>query len=470
MKITIIGGGPGGYTAAFDAADRGHEVVLIEKCKIGGTCLNRGCIPTKTMRASADALEVARKLPAYGIKACGEAAPEPGEIRKRLETVRNTLGQGLLKSCQAKKIRYVEGDAVIVDKGHVKVGGKDGKEEVIEGDAIIIATGSGILQLPGLPFDHEVVCDSDDALEIKKIPGHLCIVGGGVIGCELAAIYRAFGSEVTIVEGQDRLLPLPSVDADISALLQREFKKKKIKMLTGKTLTDLEVKDGKAHAKIAISPFVNKPDDGKREDMEAEMIFVTVGRKAEGGALGKSGVATDKRGWVIVDSHLKTNIDGIYAIGDILGPGHIMLAHVASMEGLCAVANICGEKWEMNYSVVPSAIFTEPEIGTVGLTEAQAKEKCGDVITATVQMRELGKAQAMAELPGFFKLIADGETGKLLGAQIAGVHASDMVAEAALAMQAGLSVKDIAKTIHPHPTLSEGLFEAARIAAAKCKG
>ena len=290
-------------------------------------------------------------------------------------------------------------------------------------------------------------------------------MGGGVIGCELAFIYQAFGSKVTVVEGQNRLLPLPSVDGDMSALLQREMKKRRIGCELGRTLKDVRVEGGMVRATLGAPPFIKEPTPAQMKEtpIEAETVLVTVGRAPNTAGLGlaEAGVAVDGRGWIRADEHMRTSLPGVYAVGDALGPSRIMLAHVAAAEGLCAVRDCLGHDGRMDYSAVPSGIFTSPEIGCVGLAEAQASEAGRDVRTATFQMRELGKAQAMSELPGMFKIVSDGATGKVLGVHIAGAHATDLIAEAGLALRLGASVRDIASTIHAHPTLAEGLYEAA---------
>ena len=473
MRLTIIGGGPGGYTAAFAAAGKGCDVTLIENSALGGVCLNRGCIPTKTIRASADALGMASRLAEYGIRGCETPGIDLHGVRKRKESVTAILKGGLEKNCAHLKITCLQGLAKIVDARTVIVH-SDAGDSTVSGDAVIIATGSRILELPGLGFDHKYILNSDDALELETIPSRLVIVGGGVIGCELACIYRAFGSAVTIVEGQDRLLPLPSVDKDISTLLNREMRKQKIKVMTGRTLRDVYVNGGVVHGTVAASPFVDTAAsvEQREESIEAEMILVTVGRlpATEGLGLEEAGIAVDRRGWITVNDRLETSVSGIYAIGDILGPSHIMLAHVAAMEGLCVVDSLLGESGPMNYEIVPSAIFTVPEIGEVGLSESQARDAYPHVVCGMVQMRELGKAHAMGELPGLFKIVADADMGRVLGVHIAGAHASDLIAEAGFALKAKATVSDIAATIHAHPTLAEGLFAAARItmhAAAK---
>ncbi len=471
MRITIIGGGPGGYTAAFEAARRGCAVTLVERDALGGTCLHRGCIPTKTLRASADALTLAARLAEYGVAVGGSPAIDLEAVRKRKEYVVSVLNGGLEKTCARLKIALLRGTGRIADAHTVVVQGKM-EETTVSGDAVIIATGSRVRQLPGLPFDHEHVCSSDDALRLARLPRRLVIVGGGVIGCETACIYRAFGSEVSVIEGLDRLLPMPSVDQEVSALLQREMRKQKIRILVGRTLADVRVEKAVARGTVQPSPFVEQPTAEGDEEIEADMVLATVGRApaVEGLGLAEAGVAVDRGGWIVVDDTLQTSVPGIYAVGDILGPDRIMLAHVAAAEGLCVVDALCGSPRPMRYDAVPSAIFTAPEIGEVGMSEAQARAAGMEIVCGTTQMRELGKAHAMGELPGFFKIVAEAGSGRVLGAHIVGAHASDMVAEAGAALTAGLTVRQLAATIHAHPTLAEGLYEAARAACRALEG
>lgn len=334
MRITVIGGGPGGYTAAFEAARRGHAVTLVENGFLGGTCLNRGCIPTKTLRSSADVLELASRLTAYGVSGCPQPEMDLAALRRRKESVINILREGLEKTCARLKVTQLRGTGRVLSAASVLVDGEDGHREVA-GDAVILATGSRVLELPGLIFDHEHICSSDDALELKRIPRRLVIVGGGGIGCEMACIYRALGSEVIVIEGQDRLLPMPGIDRDVSVLLGREFRKRKIRQLTGRTLAQVTVTDGTVRGVAEASPFAPEPG-GKvaPETLEADMVLVTVGRSPNTGGLGlaEAGVAVDSRGWITVDERLQTSVPGIYAVGDILGPSHVMLAHVAAAE------------------------------------------------------------------------------------------------------------------------------------------
>lgn len=463
LRLTIIGGGPGGYTAAFAAARAGLSVTLVENDRLGGTCLNNGCIPTKTLRASADVLELALRLSQFGINSQG-ASVDPVAVLARKEKVCATLRGGLEKTCASLGVTLLPGRGRVVGSGLVEVSAPESKT-LVESDRVIIATGSRPLALPGMPVDHRRILTSDDALALARVPASVIIVGGGVIGCELAFIYQAFGAKVTVVEGQNRLLPLPSVDADMGTLLQREMKKRRIGCELGRTLTDVRVGEESVRALLSPSPFIESltPAQQQQTPLEAEIILVTVGRTPNTSGLGlaEAGIVVDRRGWIEVDEQLQTTLPGVYAIGDVLGPSKVMLAHVAAVEGLCAVRNCLGQGKRMDYSVVPSGIFTAPEIGCVGLTEAQATEQGYAVRTSTFQMRELGKAQAMNELPGMFKLVSDAATGKLLGVHIAGAHATDLIAEAALALRMGASAADVASTIHAHPTLAEGFYEAA---------
>ena len=467
IRITIIGAGPGGYTAAFDAARRGAEVTLVESKYLGGTCLNCGCIPTKTLKSSAEALETVRRAAEFGIAGAGEATVDMPAVLARKRKVTEILRGGLEKTCAKLKVKVVQGRGQIVNAGLVRVQLADGGVQDIEGDRVIIATGSSVLNLPALPVDGQYILSSDGALELDHVPARLVIVGGGVVGTELAFIFRSFGSAVTIVEGQNRLLPIPSVDEEMSKLVLREAKKKGIKVELCRTVTTTRVENGVVYTDLGPSPFLAPelvPASAKKPaTLECDCVFMTIGRvpNCDGLGLAEAGIATDKRGYVVVNDQLETSVPGIYAIGDVLGPARIMLAHMASAEAHVAVANIFGAKETPNYNVVPSGIFSSPEIGDVGLSEKQARDQGYDVITSAFQVRELGKAQAMGELAGVFKLVADKATGKLLGAHLAGAHATDLIAECTLALQMGATIQDIAATIHAHPTLAEGIMEAA---------
>jgi dihydrolipoamide dehydrogenase len=462
--IVIVGAGPGGYAAAFHAARSGAGVTLVEKNQMGGTCLHAGCIPTKTIQASAHALETVRRLAGFGIagKNAPDFAVDMAAVMARKEKVRTVLRTGLEKTCAALKIRLVRGQAELQAGRRVLVHTDEGTE-ALPGTAVILAVGSKTSNLPALPVDHSRILNSDDILNLTHMPSRLLVVGGGVIGCELAFIFRAFGAEVTVVEALNRLLPADSVDEEVSRLLLREAKKRGIAVLTAKIVQNATVGEAGVKCLIGPSPFVEGAV-GQSAAVEADVVLAAVGRSPDTAGLNleAAGVATDAKGWIIANAAMRTTSEGVYAVGDALGPHRPMLAHTATAEGLCAVDNCLGKKAVMNYGAIPSAIFTSPEIGVVGLSEAQAGKQEIRTRSSLVQYRELGKSHAMDELPGFFKLVCEEGSGKILGAHIIGAHATDIVAEAALAVQCGLSAADVARTVHAHPTLAEGLQEAAR--------
>ncbi len=472
LRLTIIGGGPGGNAAAFHAARAGIHVTIVEKTYLGGTCLNYGCIPTKTIKASADALHQAKHLESFGISFEGGPKADMTKIIERKNKVLNILRGGLEKTCAKLKIDVVQGQGEIVSPSLVRVHDAQGNSQDLESDFILIATGTGILELPNLKFDHKYIINSDDALELTEIPKKICIVGGGVIGCEMAFIFRNLGSEVTIIEGLERLLPIPSVDGDVSKLLQKEMKKNGIACELGRTLTEVKVSDNKVFATIGPSPFIAEPTAAQKTEksIEVDVVLVTVGRtpQTEGLNLNSVNIETDQRGWIIADEFMQTSAPNIYAIGDVLGPSKVMLAHVAAAEGICAVQSMLAKNTgdiskPMDYMVIPSAIFTSPEVGCVGYSSEEALENGEDILCPTIQMRELGKAHAMGEITGFCKLVVRKDNKKILGAHIVGAHATELISEMTLAIQMGAKVDDIAATIHAHPTLAEGIFEAAML-------
>ena len=466
-RITVIGAGPGGYTAAFDAAKKGAKVTLIEKKWLGGTCLNCGCIPTKTLKASAEAFEAIHQAKEYGINVEGTATVDMPAVIARKEKVSATLRGGLEKTADLLKVNVIMGTAKVISANLVEVTKEDGSVEKVESDDIIFATGSAPLNLPSLPVDHKHVLSSDDALLLDYVPKTMIIVGGGVIGSELAMVFNTFGTKVTIIEGADRILPVPSLDEELSKILTREMKKAGIKTEVRRVVDSVEIVDGKVKAKVVDSPFCPPATPGEAAFAEADVVISAVGRSANSKGLGLEELGMElNRGYIVANEYLETSIPHIWAIGDILGPAKIMLAHMAVAEALTVVQNILGDKKvAQDYKVVPSAVFVTPEIGSVGSSEAQLKKQGlaegTDYKVELFQFRELGKAQAMGQLPGAFKLIVDAKTNKILGAHLAGAHSSDIIAEVTMAMQMGATVADIAHTIHSHPTLAEGIFEAA---------
>ncbi|MBI4847760.1 MAG: dihydrolipoyl dehydrogenase [Nitrospirae bacterium] len=448
MKVTIIGAGPGGYVAALRAAQLGAEVTVIEESEVGGTCLNWGCIPTKTLIASAEVLHKTKNAEDFGLELNGTVSPNIQKIMDRKKKVVDIQVKGIRGLFKSWGVKLIEGRGTIASPKKIKVTLRDGSTSEVDTDKIIIATGSRPAQIPVFPFDGQKILSSDHAINLDVIPKSLLVVGAGVIGCEFAFIYREFGSEVTMVEMMPRAVS--TEDEEISVLLERELKKNKIKLITNTGVQKVDVKEDGVTATLS---------DGKTID--AEKVLVSIGRAVNSKDLGLEdiGVNTGKRGEIIVDEKLQTNIEGIYAIGDVVGG--IMLAHLASKQGLIAAENATGGNAKIRYDVIPAAIFTSPEIASVGLREHQVKEKNIKYKVGRFQFRALGKAHAMGEISGLFKIIAEEGTDKILGAHIIGPHASDLIHEVAVAMESGLTVKDIAHTIHAHPTLAEGIMEAA---------
>ena len=448
MKITVLGAGPGGYVAAIKAAQLGAEVTVIEDGEVGGTCLNWGCIPTKTLIASAEVLHKTKNAKNYGLELDGTITPNIEKIVERKNKVVSTQVKGIRGLFKSWGVNLIEGRGVIVDPKKIQVTLRDGSTQDVNTDKIIIATGSRPAQIPVFPFDGKRILSSDNAINPDSIPKSLLIVGAGVIGCEFAFIYKEFGADVTMVE----MMPnaVSTEDEEISQILERELKKNKIKLLTNTSVDKVDVKDDGVSVQLS---------NGKTVD--AEKVLVSIGRSvnSENMGLEEVGVNKGQRGDIIVDDKLQTNVEGIYAIGDVIGG--IMLAHLASKEGIVAAENAMGGNSKVNYDVVPAAIFTSPEIGSVGLREKQVVEKGIKYKVGKFQFRGLGKAHAMGEISGLFKIISDADTDKILGAHIIGAHASDLVHEIAVAMEKDLTVKDIAHTIHAHPTLAEGIMEAA---------
>jgi dihydrolipoamide dehydrogenase len=332
----------------------------------------------------------------------------------------------------------------------------------VTGDRLIIATGSSPLLCPPVPFDGERVISTNEAVDLAEIPKALLIIGGGVNGCEFASIFAALGSKVTVVEATPGLLPLPSIDRDSVAVVERGMKKRGITVLTGRLAESISCREGKA--RMTVVPALKEDIPAKKAEpivVEADKVLVTIGRRpvCTGLGLENTGIQCDKDGWIIADEHLETNIPGVYAIGDILGPSRIMLAHVASAEGVVAAQNAWGEFPVMDYRVIPSGVFTTPEVASVGLTGEQACSEGIDVRSSVFHFRALGKSQAMGEIAGQVKLVADREN-RLLGVHIVGPHATDLIAEGALALKMGATTDDLAATIHAHPTLPEALWEA----------
>jgi dihydrolipoamide dehydrogenase len=447
-RLTIIGSGPGGYVAAIRAAQRGAQVTVVEEAEVGGTCLNWGCIPTKTLIASADALEMARNAGDFGVELSGVVTYNLQKIRERRDKVVGTQIKGIRALFKSWGIHLIPGRGSLISENVVRSVRKDGTTQDIISDRIIIATGSRPAEISGLPFDGNIIMSSNDAVLMHEVPASILIIGAGVIGCEFAFLYRSLGSTVTVVEMLPRALS--AEDEEISALIEKELRKAKIRLITGARIESM---------KRTVDGVTAALSNG--QEVQAAKALVSIGRalNTEGLRLEDAGLAAGKHGEVPVNDRMETMVPGIYAIGDVTGI--MMLAHVASRQGIVAAENALGGDLRMDYVAVPAGIFTRPEIGSVGIREHQAREKGMKVSTATFPYRSLGKAHAMGEITGIVKVIADAVTDKVLGVHICGAHAADLVHEGALAIEMGATSKQIGSMIHAHPTLAEGIMEAA---------
>ena len=451
FDVTVIGSGPGGYVAAIKAAQLGEKVAIIEKDSHGGTCLNRGCIPTKALVASADAYQRVNNAEEFGVSA-KKVSFNWEKISSRKDNVVKKLRNGIGALLKSNKIEIIKGEAKLKSRHEIEVSSGKNKE-IIKSKKIILATGSEPAKPGFFPFDGKKVLDSTDLLKITKLPKSIIIVGGGVIGCEFANILNTFSVKVTVVEMLDRLLPLE--DKDISKAVTKKFKDAGIDVITGVAIENIKITANGVGGKIQGKP------------LSAQMMLVGVGRALNTKNIGleDAGVKLDKIGAVIVNERLQTSVANIYAIGDITNK--MQLAHVASAQGIVAAINAAGGMEKMDYRVVPNCIFTIPEIGTVGMTEAEAKE-AGDIKVGKFYYAGLGKALAAGEPEGFYKIIADAKTDEILGVQVYGAHATDIIAEAAVAMKLESTAEELGKTIHAHPTLAEGVMEAAHALHGEC--
>ena len=450
MKITVIGAGPGGYEAAIYAAKKGAEVVLVEKDEVGGTCLNRGCIPTKAFLASYETLETVEKASDFGINIEGETSIDYPFILERKNKVMGSLIKGIKFLCDKAGVTIVNGTGTLKDAHTVTVTKTDGTTEDISTDYIILATGSVPVAPPFFKVDRKRVITSDEALDFDHAPKSMILVGGGVIGCEIGQFLSSMGTEMTIVEALPRLMA--TMDEDVSKQIARQFKKEKIKVICGDGISEVVPSEEEVTVKLA---------SGK--ELSAEYVLVAVGRApyTEGLGLDVVGVEMADKGRVAVDDHMKTNINNIYAIGDIVPSAQ--LAHVASKEGIVAVDNIFGADKAMTYHAVPGCVFTNPELASCGTLEkdliAQGKEIDKDYRTGTFDFKGLGKAQASGHITGFVKVIAD-MNDVIIGAEIVGARASDMLQVLTTAVECGLTVEQVGNSIFPHPTMCEAIMEA----------
>lgn len=439
FDLAVIGGGIGGYSAAIRAAELGLKVALIEKNKIGGTCLNVGCIPSKILVKKASLLKKAQKMGLSGQLNLSEI------VKDKCSTVQK-LSTGLTMLLKSRQITLIHGEAAFLSKSELQIG-----DQTIEAKKILIATGSAPLDFKTIPADHKTIFNSNSILNLETQPKSLAIIGGGYIGCELAFFFNAIGTHVFLIEAEDHLLPF--VDKEIAAAYQKSLQKQGIEVLTSAFVEKSE-KDEKG-----VKLFLKD----NNQPIEAEKALVAIGRKIETYQLqlDKIPLALNPNGSITVNAQMETATPNIYAVGDITDK--VQLAHLALHQGIVAAHNIAGEKKEMLYNAVPSVIFTSPELSCVGYTLQEALDKGLKAQTAIFPLAALGIAIALKETEGMVKLVFEEKSQKILGAQILGDGSSNLISEITLAITAELSLDDLAKTIHPHPTLSEAIFETALI-------
>jgi dihydrolipoamide dehydrogenase len=447
----VIGGGPGGYSCAIRLGQLKQKVACIEKEEVGGVCLNWGCIPSKALIAASHLYEKSQHASAMGIKISKVELDvnamqdwKGGIVKKLTGGVR-----GLLKGNGAD---LIAGTATLTSPTTIEVAGAEGKKETIEAKAIVLATGSSTIELPMFKFDKGII-GAKEAVSLREIPKRMLVIGGGVIGLELGCVYQKLGSVITVVEMTPTLLP--GTDPDCTAVVERKMTKLGAKILkSAKALGYEKQKDGSFAVRVEVN--------GKQETVETDCILVAVGMKPNSKGLGleKIGVKIDERGFVPTDKFCRTNVPSVYAIGDLSGPP--LLAHKASKEAEIVAEVIAGHKAAKDWVAIAAATFTDPEIASVGLTEAQAKEKGIEVQIGKMPFAASGRAMAVAETDGFIKMVADKKTHQLLGVHIVGPSASDLISEGALALEMAAFLEDVGLTVHPHPTLGEAVMIAAQ--------
>jgi dihydrolipoamide dehydrogenase len=452
FDLTVIGAGPGGYVAAIRAAQLGMRVGIIERDRLGGVCLNWGCIPTKALLRTAEQYEFLKASAGpWGLKADGLGFDWPRVIARSREAA-DRLSRGVASLMKKNKISVVTGEARFLAPGRIEVRA-EGKSSEVSTRHAIIATGARPATIPGVTPDGKRVITSKEAMVLPEAPRSMTIIGAGAIGLEFAYFYAAFGTDVTIIEYFDRILP--GGDEEISAQLARSFKKKGMKIHASSRVKESAPLPGGAGTRTTFEK------DGKAQAVESDVTLVAVGVRGnvEGLGLEEIGVAVEK-GFIKVDDDLRTGVQGTYAIGDVCGPP--ALAHVASAEGIHAVEHSAGRAPRpLDYSSIPACIYCHPQVASVGCTEAEAREKGHDVAVGKFPFAANGKSVAVGETEGFVKIIGDKRYGEILGAHIIGAEATDLIAEIALAKAAELTVDDIHHTVHAHPTLSESVMEAA---------
>lgn len=459
FDVTVIGSGPGGYVAAIRAAQLGFKTAIIEKYPtMGGTCLNVGCIPSKALLDSSEHYHNAvHNFENHGIKVEAPVADIARMVERKNEVVEQTT-KGIQFLMDKNKITVFQGVGSFESATQVKVTKDDGSSEVIESKYTIIATGSKPSTLPFIEIDKKRIITSTEALNLKEIPKHLIVIGGGVIGLELGSVYLRLGSKVTVVEYMDKIIP--GMDGALSKELQKVLKKQGMKFELSTAVSGV-----KNEGENVVVSAKNKK--GEEVSFEGDYVLVSVGRRpyTDGLGLEKAGVELDERGRVKVNEHLQTNVSNIYAIGDVVQGA--MLAHKASEEGVLVAEQLAGQKPHINYNLIPGVVYTWPEVAGVGKTEEQLKAEGVAIKVGNFPMRALGRSRASGDTDGFIKIIADEKTDEVLGVHMIGARAADMIATAVTAMEFRASAEDIARMSHAHPTFAEAIKEAALDATAK---
>ena len=452
FDVVIIGGGPGGYVAAIRAAQLGLKTACVEKRgALGGTCLNVGCIPSKALLSASHAYHAAaHEYAAFGVKV-GKVEIDVAGMMGHKDKVVGDNTKGIEFLFKKNKVTYVVGAGQVTAPGQVKVSGKDG-EQTLSAKHIVIATGSDVMGLPGVEIDEEVIVSSTGALKLAKAPKSMVVIGGGVIGLELGTVWGRLGADVTVVEFLDRILP--TNDGEVSKSMQKILAKQGMTFKLSTKVTKVE-KKGKG-AVVTVEPAAG----GAAEEIKADVVLVAIGRKpyTEGLGLENVGVAVSPKGFIQVDSHFRTNVPGIYAIGDVVGGA--MLAHKAEEEGVALAEILAGQHGHVNYDVIPAVVYTWPEVASVGKTEEQLKAEGVAYKAGKFPFTANGRARSMNEVEGFVKVLACATTDRVLGAHIVGANAGDLLAELVLAMEFGAASEDVARTCHAHPGLGEAVKEA----------
>jgi dihydrolipoamide dehydrogenase len=452
--IVVIGGGPGGYVCAIRAAQLGLKVACVEKRgTLGGTCLNVGCIPSKALLHSSHLFEEADKhFDTHGID-INTPKVNLEKMMARKDKVVESNVKGIEFLFKKNKVTYVKGAGEIVSATEVKVALLDGGEETLTAKNIVIATGSEVTPLPGVEIDEKQIVSSTGGLELSSVPKKMVVIGAGVIGLELGSVWRRLGSEVTVIEYLDRILP--GMDGELAKQTQRIFAKQGLDFKLGHKVTG--AKTAKGGVKLTVEPSKG----GDAEEVKADVVLVAIGRRpfVTGLGLDNAGVELDDRGRVKTDEHFQTNVQGIFAIGDaIVGP---MLAHKAEEDGVALAEMLAGEEGHVDYGKVPGVVYTWPEVAAVGKTEEQLKDEGVDYSVGKFPFTANGRAKAMESTEGFVKILEDKKTHRVVGCHIVGPAAGDLIAEVVLAMEYGASAEDIARTCHAHPALGESVKEAA---------